>query len=107
MRDVVIVGGGIAGLAAGWRLRHWDTVLLESAGRVGGRVRSERRGPYFLDWGGDVHTGGNSSTAWLLNDTRVHLVAVPRFLAGPAVNSKIFLERLNLNEPLTHFLSLS
>ncbi|MGO4757642.1 NAD(P)-binding protein, partial [Streptomyces sp. 2MCAF27] len=42
----MIVGGGIAGLAAGWRLRHWDTLLLESGGRVGGRVRSERRGPY-------------------------------------------------------------
>ena len=71
MKDVVIVGGGIAGLAAGWRLRHWDTVLLESETRVGGRVRSERRGPYFMNWGGHVYAGGNSSTAWLLNDTGV------------------------------------
>ena len=33
MKDVVVVGGGLAGLAAGWRLRHWDTVLLESGSR--------------------------------------------------------------------------
>ena len=58
MKDVVIVGGGIAGLAAGWRLRHWDTVLLEAETRVGGRVRSERRGPYFMNWGGHVYAGG-------------------------------------------------
>jgi oxygen-dependent protoporphyrinogen oxidase len=62
MKDVVIVGGGVAGLAAGWRLRHWDTVLLESGTRVGGRVRSERRGPYFMNWGGHVYAGGCSTT---------------------------------------------
>ena len=33
MKDAVVVGGGLAGLAAGWRLRHWDTVLLESGSR--------------------------------------------------------------------------
>jgi protoporphyrinogen/coproporphyrinogen III oxidase len=92
MKEVVIVGGGIAGLAAGWRLRHWDTVLLESAGRVGGRVRSERRGPYFLNWGGHVYAGGNSSTSWLLNDTGVDSVAVPGSLAGLAMNGKLLLK---------------
>ena len=51
MKDVVIVGGGLAGLAAGWRLRHWDTVLLESGSRVGGRIRSERRGPVLAELG--------------------------------------------------------
>lgn len=92
MKDVVIVGGGIAGLAAGWRLRHWDTVLLESQGRVGGRVRSERRGQYWLNWGGHVYAGGNSSTSWLLNDTGVDAVAVPGSLAGLAMNGKLLLK---------------
>ena len=36
-RDVVIVGGGIAGLAAAWRLRHRDVLLLEASDRLGGR----------------------------------------------------------------------
>ena len=92
MKDVVIVGGGIAGLAAAWRLRHWDTVLLESGSRVGGRVRSERRGPYFLNWGGHVYAGGNSSTSWLLNDTGVDSVAVPGSLSGLSMNGKLLLK---------------
>ena len=40
-RDVVIIGGGIAGLAAAWRLRHRDVLLLEAGDRLGGRMRSD------------------------------------------------------------------
>ena len=92
MKDVVIVGGGIAGLAAGWRLRHWDTLLLESEGRVGGRIRSERRGPYWLNWGGHVYAGGNSSTAWLLGDTGIDSTPVTGSLAGLAMNGRLLLD---------------
>lgn len=92
MKDVVIVGGGIAGLAAGWRLRHWDTLLLESEGRIGGRIRSERRGPYWLNWGGHVYAGGNSATSWLLNNTGVDSVPVPGSLAGLSMNGKLLLK---------------
>jgi hypothetical protein len=52
---------GLADLAARWKLRHWDTVLLESADRVGGRIRSERRGRYWLNWGGHVFAGPGSA----------------------------------------------
>ncbi|MET8976938.1 NAD(P)/FAD-dependent oxidoreductase [Streptomyces sp. NPDC004539] len=92
MKDVVIVGGGIAGLAAGWRLRHWDTLLLESEGRVGGRVRSERRGAYWMNWGGHVYAGGDSATSWLLNSTGVESVPVPGSLAGLSMNGKLLLK---------------
>lgn len=91
MKDVVIVGGGIAGLAAAWRLRHRDAVLLEAEGRVGGRIRSERRGPYWLNWGGHVFAGGNTSTAWLLNATGTDSMKVPGSLAGLAMNGKLLL----------------
>ncbi len=91
MKDVVSVGGGIAGLAAGWRLRHRDTLLLESGDRVGGRIRSERRGPYWLNWGGHIFAGGTSSTAWLLGDTGIDSLAVPGSLAGLAMNGKLLL----------------
>jgi oxygen-dependent protoporphyrinogen oxidase len=36
--DVVVIGGGIAGLAAAYALQDLDVVLLEKAERLGGRV---------------------------------------------------------------------
>src|SRR5690348_8096114 len=91
MKDVVIVGGGLAGLASAWQLRNRDILLLEADGRIGGRVRSERRGHYWLNWGGHVYAGGNSSTARLLGDTGVASVPVPGSLAGLAMNGKLLL----------------
>ncbi|MGI5499001.1 flavin monoamine oxidase family protein [Lentzea sp. CA-135723] len=91
MKDVVIVGGGIAGLASAWRLRHWDTVVLESEGRVGGRIRSERRGRHWMNWGGHVYAGGDSATSWLLGSTGVDSTPVTGSLAGLAMNGKLLL----------------
>jgi oxygen-dependent protoporphyrinogen oxidase len=88
MKDAVIVGGGLAGLSAAWRLRHWDTVVLESADRVGGRIRSERRGDYWLNWGGHVFAGAGSSTDSLLNEVGVMAVQIPGSLQGLSMNGK-------------------
>jgi protoporphyrinogen/coproporphyrinogen III oxidase len=88
MKDVVIVGAGLAGLSAGWRLRHWDTVLLEADGRVGGRIRSERRGDYWLNWGGHVFAGAGSSTDALLSEVGVSAVEIPGSLQALSMNGK-------------------
>ena len=40
--DVVIIGGGIAGLCAAYMLRDKNLLLLEEEGRFGGRVLSEK-----------------------------------------------------------------
>jgi len=85
MKDVVIIGGGIAGLSAAWRLRHWDTLLLESDRRVGGRIRSERRGRYWMNWGGHVIAGPGSPTDSLLTEVGVSALTVPGTLKGLAV----------------------
>jgi oxygen-dependent protoporphyrinogen oxidase len=92
IKDVVIVGGGLAGLAAAWQLRECDVMLLEADGRVGGRVRSESRGPHWLNWGGHVYDGGaSSSTQWLLQDTGIESRPVPGNLAGLSMNGQLLL----------------
>jgi len=92
VKDVVIVGGGLAGLSAAWKLRHWDTVLLESGDRVGGRIRSERRGRYWLNWGGHVFAGPGTSTDALLTETGIAATQVPGSLAGLSMNGKLLLK---------------
>ena len=56
-REVIIVGGGIAGLAAAWRLRHRDVLLLEAGDRLGGRIRSDVSGDYWLNYGAHLFPG--------------------------------------------------
>ena len=36
MRDAIVIGGGIAGMSAAWRLRHSDVLVLEGSNRIGG-----------------------------------------------------------------------
>ncbi|KWR70027.1 amine oxidase [Arthrobacter sp. W1] len=88
MKDVVIVGAGLAGLSAGWRLRHWDSLVLEADTRIGGRIKSERRGNYWLNWGGHVFAGEGSSTESLLSEVGVTAVAIPGSLQAMSLNGK-------------------
>lgn len=67
MRDVVIIGGGIGGLSGAWRLRHRDVLLLEVGDRPGGRLRSQKRGDYWLNFGAHLF-GESSSPAGALAD---------------------------------------
>ncbi len=53
MTDAIVVGAGIAGLSAAYRLQEsgHDVVVLEEAPRVGGIIRSERVDGYLLEHG--------------------------------------------------------
>ena len=53
IRDVVIVGGGISGLTAGWYLHHagMDVCLLDAQSEVGGVTQTQRRDGYLLEKG--------------------------------------------------------
>lgn len=54
VHDTIIVGGGVTGLVAAWRLTEagQDVVVLEARDRVGGRLRSELRDGSLFEIGG-------------------------------------------------------
>ncbi len=87
--EAVVVGGGIAGLASAWMLRHRDVLLLEADTRVGGRICSEPRGEYWLNWGAHVFAGPESATGRLMQEVGIHSEPVPGELAGLAMNGRL------------------
>ena len=103
MKDVVIVGGGLAGLSAGWRLRHWDTVLLESE-QPGGRphpLGAPR--PVLAELGrarlrrpGIVHRRPAATRSASPRSQ------VPGSLAGLSMNGKLLLKRPDRDLPVPH-----
>ena len=88
VRDVVVVGGGIAGLAAAWRLRERDVVLLEAEERLGGRLRSEPRGPYWLNFGAHLFPAQGSLVDGLARECALQTVPVTGSMMGLAVGSR-------------------
>jgi oxygen-dependent protoporphyrinogen oxidase len=86
--DAIVVGGGIAGLAGAWDLRDRKVLLLESAERLGGRIRSEPRGDVWLNFGAHVFGGAGSTTDRLLAEAGVAARAVPGRLAAVSLNGR-------------------
>lgn len=51
---VIVVGGGVSGLSVAWALSRtpgFDVTVLESTGRIGGKVHSELVDGYRCEWG--------------------------------------------------------
>lgn len=59
-KSAVVIGGGFAGLTAGYRLSRagWRVTLLEAGQEVGGRVRTLRRDGYTFDVGATQMASG-------------------------------------------------
>jgi protoporphyrinogen oxidase len=68
--SVVVVGAGLSGLAAAYRLQQGGATVtvLESASGPGGRVQTERHGDYVVDTGPDALTSGYVSYLRLVDD---------------------------------------
>ncbi len=102
--SVIVVGGGFAGLTAGYILRKagWRVTLLEASDVVGGRVGTERRGGYICDTGATQMSTGyteyltlcdelgmraqmidSSSHIGVIRHQRIHLIDGRSWLSGP------------------------
>jgi oxygen-dependent protoporphyrinogen oxidase len=70
MTSVVVVGAGISGLTAAYRLqeRGVEVTVLESEHRTGGRVATEQCGGYVVDTGPDAITASYESYLRLVSD---------------------------------------
>jgi protoporphyrinogen/coproporphyrinogen III oxidase len=88
-REVVVLGAGIAGLSAAWELRDRDIVVLEAGPRVGGRIKSESRGRYWLNFGAHVFAGPDSISGRLIDAIGVEAALIPGNLVGLAINGGV------------------
>lgn len=86
-QDVLVVGGGIAGLSAAWRLRHRDVLLLEAGDRLGGRMRSDLRGDYWLNYGAHLFPAPGSLVDGIARECGLETVPVTGSMMGLAVGS--------------------
>ena len=84
--EVVVVGGGIAGLSAAWRLRHREVLLLEAGDRVGGRLRSDPRGDYWLNFGAHLFPAPGSVVDTMAREFDLETVPVTGSMMGLAVD---------------------
>jgi len=89
VRDVAVVGAGIAGLTAAWQLRDLDTIVLEADDRVGGRIKSVERGPHWVSVGAHMFPGEGSFLWGLLQELGLEPARITGSLLGIAYRGKV------------------
>jgi protoporphyrinogen/coproporphyrinogen III oxidase len=89
VKDVVVVGAGIAGLTAAWQLRDLDTLVLETDDRVGGRIKSVERGSHWVSVGAHMFPAEGSLLWGLLQELALEPVRIRGSLLGIAQRGKV------------------
>ena len=69
--DVIVVGGGIAGLTVAYQLDNQNVLLLEKEDMCGGRTQSINMGPYVFNQGAQMIPGGKTNVAKLADELGV------------------------------------
>ncbi len=82
-RRVVVVGGGLAGLAAAWELHRRGIAVrvLEARGRLGGRIHTLRgyfAGGQYADLGGEFVDVNHSTVLSYMKELGLPLARVPK-----------------------------
>lgn len=85
MVDTVVVGAGVTGLMAAWRLTQagQDVVVLEARDRVGGRLRTERHGDSEFEIGGQWISPDQAALSALVDE--LGLTTYARYREGESL----------------------
>jgi len=69
-RSVAVVGAGVSGLAAAYRLRKSgvNVTVFEAADRAGGKIRTNSEGGFLWDEGANTMTEGELEASRLIDD---------------------------------------
>jgi protoporphyrinogen/coproporphyrinogen III oxidase len=101
MYDAIIVGGGPAGLAAAWTLRDKSILLLEARDRLGGRLKSQPRGDYWLNFGGHLFPGADSNMQRMTRALGLEVIEIPGSKTGMVFDGSVHVSQRIEAYPLT------
>jgi oxygen-dependent protoporphyrinogen oxidase len=95
MKPVAIIGGGITGLTAAFRLREKNipVMLYEAGDRVGGAIQSLRRDGYLAEFGPNTILETSPKVAALVEDLGL---AERRLYSDPAAKNRYLVRRKHL-----------
>lgn len=103
--DVVIVGGGPAGITAAMNLHDEKVLLLEADERLGGRLKSYPRDGYWVNLGGHLFPGEGSHMQEILKRLGLRTIEIPGIKFAMTFNGKFYkykrVESYPLRLPMT------
>lgn len=97
---ILVVGAGISGLAASWKLRNHDVRVLEATAEIGGRMRSELVGGHLMEIGAQFLSSHYEVVPLLAEAMGLTPTAIS---AGTGVVQNGTVRRFRSDRPLSQF----